>query len=162
MIFLRFACHVLHIENLHHILGEDEWFVFISNLFYVHYCHPIPVYRYAATCSVHPLASKQRNLQGAIVKLPYFLYLVRALFILGSCVKRISIDLVPLVLHDCGRWSPSKPLQLYINRTVTYEFSSQQNCKAINVMTCNPGLRLSHVFRSENIDVLIHIWRHEG
>ena len=33
LIFLRFACHVLHIENLRHILGEDEWFVFISNLF---------------------------------------------------------------------------------------------------------------------------------
>ena len=74
LIFLRFACHVLHIENLRHILGEDEWFVFISNLFEVHYCHSIPVYRYTATCSVHPLASKQRNLQGAIVKLPYFLY----------------------------------------------------------------------------------------
>ena len=35
LIFLRFACHVLHIENLRHILGEDEWFVFISNLFEV-------------------------------------------------------------------------------------------------------------------------------
>ena len=32
--------------------------------------------------------------------------LVRALFILGSCVKYISIDLIPLILDDCGRWSP--------------------------------------------------------
>ena len=39
LIFLRFACHVLHIENLRHILGEDKWFIFISNLFEVHYCH---------------------------------------------------------------------------------------------------------------------------
>ena len=74
LIFLRFACHVLHIENLRHILGEDEWFVFTSNIFEVHYCHSIPVYRYTATCSVHTLASVQRNLQGAIVKLSYFLY----------------------------------------------------------------------------------------
>ena len=49
LIFLRFACHVLHIEHLRHILGEDEWFIFISNFFEVHYCHPIPVCRYAAS-----------------------------------------------------------------------------------------------------------------
>ena len=33
--------------------------------------------------------------------------LVRALFVLSSCVKCISIYLVPLVLHDCDRWPPS-------------------------------------------------------
>ena len=106
-------------------LGEDEWFVFISNFFEVHYCHLVLVCCYAASCSVRPLVPKQRNLQRSIVKFPYLLddtkvailvpiiaycinthtaILVRALFVLGSCVKCISIYLVPLVLHDCGRW----------------------------------------------------------
>ena len=130
LIFLRFARHVLHIEHLRDILGADEWFVFISNFFEVHYRHHVLVCCYATSCSVHPLAPKQRNLQRPIVKLPYLLddtkvavlipiiaycinthtaILVRAIFVLGSCVKCISIYLVPLVLHYCDRWSPSQP-----------------------------------------------------
>ena len=150
--------------------------------FKVHYRHSVLVCCYAASCSVHPLTPKQRNLQRAKVKLSYLhndtkvavfipiiancinthtAILVHALFVMASCVKCISIDPIPLVLDDCGRRSSSKPLQLYINRAITHEFPSKPNRKAIYVMTCNPGLRLLYVFRPDNIHVLIHIWGHE-
>ena len=39
--------------------------------------------------------------------------------------RDVTIYLIPLVLHDCDRWSPSQPLKLFINRSVTHEFSSE-------------------------------------
>src|SRR4051812_43936042 len=117
--FTRSSRHVLHIENLIHIIGKDEWFVSVCKIIEIHYCHSVQlVYRYPTSCHLDPFASKQWDLEiRTIVKFPYVLYvtiicvlfpilvsciksdttvLVGALLILGVRVKYIPIDLVPL------------------------------------------------------------------
>jgi hypothetical protein len=76
LIFFWFGRHVLHIENLKHIIGLDEWFVSVPKIVEIHCCHSILlVYLYPASYQLDPFALKQRNLKRrSIVKFPYLLY----------------------------------------------------------------------------------------
>ena len=126
----RSGRHVLHIDNLCHIIGWDERFVSVPKIVQIHCCHSVLwVYLYPSSRQNDPFALKQRDLKiMSVVKFPYVHYvtiirvlsplgccikadtavLVGALLILGDCVKCIPIYLLSFVSQYSQRWSPGQ------------------------------------------------------
>jgi hypothetical protein len=88
---LRFASHILDIENLMHI--------FETNLGQVHYCHSILIFPYATSSKFYPLAKKRRDVKWPVLKLRYLFYntIIRVLVII--VVHGVYTDTTILV---CG------------------------------------------------------------
>src|ERR1041384_1430653 len=142
--FFRSRRHVLHIENLSHIFGWDEWVVCVTKILEIHCCHSVQlVDLYPIYIHVDPTAPNQRDLKiRSVVKSPYLIYvtivcvlctilvccikadttiLVGALLILGDRVKCIPIYLVPLESQYSLRRYRGQQVELISNSGVMHE-----------------------------------------
>src|SRR5687767_13793638 len=57
-----------------HIIGKEKWFIIVSGLGQVHYYHSILIFHYATSSQLHPLATKQRDVQRSVFEFPDLLY----------------------------------------------------------------------------------------
>src|SRR3954464_11179272 len=92
--FFRSRRHVLHIENLRHIFG-DEWVVCVTKILEIHCCHSVQlVDLYPIYIHRRKNAPKQRALKSrSIGKFPYLIYVTIVCVLCTILVCCINADL---------------------------------------------------------------------